>query len=182
MKKSLLVLSAFLAIFMFSCQNGENSEEKSEEQKTEKKAEAENDNNESSCCSETVESCDGTITTDKLLSRFEENAEEMEGKEVSVCGKVTHVCVHSGKRMFLGTSGEEVVIVTSEEKFPEENMGKKVVVTGKIKLVEDAHQHGEGEEDHEPINDEQHKAADKSHFEIEATKCQVCECDHSKES
>jgi hypothetical protein len=182
MKKSLLVLSAFLAIFMFSCQNGENSDEKSEEQKTEKKAEADSDEKASSCCTETVKSCDGTITTDKLLAKFDEKAEEMDGKEVSVCGKVTHVCVHSGKRMFLETSGEEVVIVTSEEKFPEDNLGKKVVVTGKIKLVEDAHEHGEGEEDHEHIEDKQHKAADKSHFEIAASKCQVCECDHSKES
>ncbi|MFW5767746.1 MAG: hypothetical protein ACOCXO_05190 [Bacteroidota bacterium] len=179
MKKIILVLAAFLAIFMLSCQDGEKSEKsesETDEQKTEQEAKA------SGCCEETVESCDGAITTDKLLAKFEEKSEEMDGEEVSVCGEVTHVCVHSGTRMFLGTSGEEVIIVTSEEKFPEDNMGKKVIVTGKVKLVDDAHQHGDDEEDHEHIDDDQHRAADKSHFEIETIKCIVCECDHSEEA
>ena len=175
MKKTVFGLITMLAFFAFSCNNAETTNEETTEQEqteeTSDDAEAK-----AGCCKDHVKTCDGTKTVDYVLANFEDMTEE----EVSVCGKVTHVCVHSGKRIFLAAEeSEDVIVVTSEEKFSEDLMGQKVVVTGKIALGEVEHDHDVADEDH--IEDDQHKNAHAKTFVIEASNCKTCVCDHEEE-
>ncbi|MGC9330600.1 MAG: hypothetical protein ACP5DZ_01830 [Bacteroidales bacterium] len=180
MKKLLFTLPLLTVVF-FSCQNAENknasdtdkscNDEQTEQKSTKDKSDVDTG------YSETVKSCDDIMTADKLFKNFE----SYEGKEIEVCGKITHICQHGGKRLFLGTNtnDNDVVIVTSEEEFDQNLMGKKVVITGNVKIIEnDAQDHEEGDEH---VDDTQHKAAHDNTFVLEASKCKVCKCDHKKE-
>jgi hypothetical protein len=166
---------AMIAFLMMSCQNQEGKSENSETENTEAV-----NQEKAGCCMEHVKSCDGTMTADKVLAEFENMADQ----EVSICGKVTHVCVHSGKRLFIAAEeSEDVVVVTSEEKFPEELLGQMVVVKGKIVLGEVEHDHDIAEDEH--IEDEQHEKAHAKTFMVEASSCKICDCPsktHSVES
>ncbi|MFW5805358.1 MAG: hypothetical protein ACOCVX_02405 [Bacteroidales bacterium] len=181
MRKLFVILVAAIGIALYGCNNagdeGSTKDSAADEKKTEQTSDAEEkDEITSGCCTETVASCGDIMTADKLLKSFESFKE---GEEIEVCGKITHICQHGKKQMFLGTNTDDVVIVTAEEKFSEDLLGKKVVITGNFKIVEaDYHEH---DEDDDHIDDDQHKAAHDNTFIVEATKCQVCECDHKKE-
>jgi hypothetical protein len=58
------------------------------------------------------------------------------GKNISVEGKVVHVCTHSGKKLFITGENPDVrlYVQAGEEmpKFPMELLGSEVVVEGKI--------------------------------------------------
>lgn len=173
MKKTIFGLVTIVAFFAFSCQNADKKTESTEETTEQVSNNESADTN--SNCAEHVSTCTGTMTVDSVLNSYK----DLIGQEITVCGNVTHVCQHSGLRMFLAAeNSEDIIIITGEEKFPEENMGQKVIVTGKVTLVEDAPE--EPKHEGEEINDDQHKASHKSSFVIEATECKICKCDHSE--
>lgn len=183
MRKLLMFTLPLLMVVFFSCQNAENenasdADKSGNDEQTEQEAKKDKSDVDAGCCSETLESCDDIMTADKLFKNFE----SYEDKEIEVCGKITHICQHGGKRLFLGTNtdNDDVVIVTSEEEFDEDLIGKKVAITGNVKMIEaedDAHDH---EDDDEHIDDAQHEAAHDNTFVLEASKCKVCECDHDE--
>jgi hypothetical protein len=65
-----------------------------------------------------------------------ENPENYIGKEISVQGKVVHVCTQSGKKMFITGENPDVRLFVSagEEmpKFPMELLGSEIVVEGTL--------------------------------------------------
>lgn len=68
-----------------------------------------------------------------------ENPDNYIGKNISVEGKVVHVCVHSGKKLFIvGKDPDVRLFITAGEdmpKFPMELLGSEVVVEGLISKV-----------------------------------------------
>ncbi|MEA1874305.1 MAG: hypothetical protein U9N51_07760 [Bacteroidota bacterium] len=169
MKRTIFGLITMVAFFAFSCQNAETNTDEENQEKTEQTEEAEA---EAGCCQEHVENCDGTKTVDDVLANFK----EMTDQEIKVCGKATHVCVHSGQRLFLtAENSEDVMVVTTEDVFSEDLVGKKLVVTGNIVMGEVEHNHDDiAEEDH--IEDEQHENANQKTFTLAATSCKTCVC------
>lgn len=77
-----------------------------------------------------------------------ENPENYVGKEISVQGKVVHVCTHSGKKMFITGENPDIRLFISagEEmpKFPMELLGSEIVVEGTLTKA-DAAAMAEGE-------------------------------------
>jgi hypothetical protein len=71
------------------------------------------------------------------IQEFNQNPDEYVGKQIVIEGTVTHVCKHSGKRMFIG-AGEELdetlQIKSSDEiaAFDVEYEGSDVFVTGTV--------------------------------------------------
>ena len=83
------------------------------------------------------------------FSALTENPGEYVGKEISVEGKVVHVCMQSGKKLFITGKDPDVrlYIQAGEEmpKFPTELLGSEVQVQGTLtKLVSGTEQPGEG--------------------------------------
>lgn len=173
MKRSIFGLITMLAFFAFSCQNAEtNKETEQTEEQTEQTADVQSNE-----CKDHVSTCNGTLTVDQVLSDYEALAEK---EEITVCGKVTHTCVHSGKRMFLAAeNSEDILVVTTDDKFDGELVGQKVVVTGKIAMTVVEHNHAEGEEHN---HDEQHEKAHEKTYVLESSSCKVCTCKHSEET
>ncbi|HAX93678.1 MAG TPA: hypothetical protein DCY25_07010 [Bacteroidales bacterium] len=64
------------------------------------------------------------------------NPSEYVGKNISVEGKVVHVCMHSGKKLFITGDNPDVrlYIQAGEEmpKFPTELLGSEVIVEGML--------------------------------------------------
>lgn len=171
MKRTIFGLITMLAFFAFSCQNAETNTDEETQEKTEQ-TETEDAEAKAGCCQEHVEHCDGTKTVDDVLANFESMTEE---EEVKVCGKATHVCAHGGQRLFLAAeNSDDVMVVTTEDVFSEDLVGKKLLVTGKIVLGEVEHNHDIDEEDH--IEDEQHEKAHEKTFTLAATSCKTCVC------
>lgn len=69
------------------------------------------------------------------IADFEKKASEFVDKQVKIEGTVSHICAHSGKKMFLFTTPNEDVMVkvTSETSFDQALIGSDVVVTGTVK-------------------------------------------------
>ena len=68
-----------------------------------------------------------------------ENPSVYVGKNISVEGKVVHVCTHSGKKLFItGESPDVMLYVQAGEempKFPMELLGSEIVVEGTLTQV-----------------------------------------------
>lgn len=144
---SILVL---LTMFFASCNNPANKES---EEKTKEKVVAE----------EQAVKCSG-IYVDSII----DNPEAFLGQEISVCGVATHVCMHSGDKIFLSPdeSGEESFIITTGEnieKFDQELTNKHVMVTGVVTKVEDEEE-VETHHDHEVV------------YYLECSKISECSC------
>ncbi|MDA3911084.1 MAG: hypothetical protein PF448_06990 [Bacteroidales bacterium] len=173
MKRTIFGLITMVAFFAFSCQNAETNTDEENQEKTEQTEDADADAEaKAGCCEEKVTNCDGTKTVDDVLANFEEMLDE----EVTVCGKATHVCAHGGQRLFLtAENSDDVMIVTTEDVFSEDLIGKKLIVTGKIVIGEVEHNHDDiAEEDH--IKDEQHENALEKTFTLAANSCKTCAC------
>lgn len=179
MKKTIVGLMAIVAFVTFSCNNAEKpAEEKANTEMTENSEKAEDAKK---CCDSKKMDCESMMTVDAVL----ENYKDMMDKDITVCGKVSHICQHGGKRMFLqAENSDDVLVITNEEAFEEDNMGKKVVVTGKIEMMEmeaehdHGHDHAEGEEH---AHDHQHQAAHNNAFVVKAMSCKVCSCKSHEE-
>ncbi|MFO7852382.1 MAG: hypothetical protein ACQERS_13640 [Bacteroidota bacterium] len=69
-----------------------------------------------------------------------ENPAEYLGKEITLEGKVVHVCMHSGKKMFIVGEDPDIRLFVSagEEvpKFPMELLGSEISVTGVFQKIE----------------------------------------------
>jgi hypothetical protein len=67
------------------------------------------------------------------------NPDEYIGKNISIEGKVVHVCLHSGKKLFIvGEDPDVRLFITAGEdmpKFPLDLLGSEVVVEGLISKV-----------------------------------------------
>jgi len=65
-----------------------------------------------------------------------ENPENYIGKEISVEGKVVHVCMHSGKKLFITGENPDIrlYVQAGEDmpKFPTELLGSEIVVEGTL--------------------------------------------------
>ena len=91
------------------------------------------------------------------LAEFQEKAETIVGKEVTLEGSVIHVCKHGGKKMFITADDPDVriKITTGEEMaaFDTELEGSYVMVSGIVEEmmveVEVEAEEGEGEGEHE---------------------------------
>ncbi|MBW6459274.1 MAG: hypothetical protein K0B08_01765 [Bacteroidales bacterium] len=87
---------------------------------------------------------------------FQENAENMVGKEVDVKGMVIHVCKHGGKKMFLiGEDPDIRIKITTSDKVSSFNMdleGSIVSVKGIVEPMDEVNQVMK-EADHEDDND-----------------------------
>lgn len=72
------------------------------------------------------------------------------GKEITVSGKVIHVCSHSGKKMFIvGDDPDIRLFVTIGDELPKvpmELLGSDVIVTGLLSIAEKGEMGGPGEE------------------------------------
>lgn len=69
------------------------------------------------------------LTVDSLL----QTAETLVDKTVTVEGLCTHVCTHSGKKLFLeGSDDTKSIRAESDKVFRQECINKKVSVTGKL--------------------------------------------------
>ena len=77
-------------------------------------------------------------------------------KDISIEGKVVHVCKHTGKKMFIvGEDPDIRLFITAGEEIPvfeQELLGSEIVVSGYLTKVEAGEEHtgqGEGEGEHE---------------------------------
>ena len=77
------------------------------------------------------------------------NPAEFENKDITISGKVVHVCTMSGKKMFIvGEDPDIRLFITAGEelpKFPMELLGSEITVTGTLAMVEAGEKMGEGE-------------------------------------
>lgn len=126
MKKLIYLL--FPMFLLFACNN--NAEKTNDENET--KCE-----NEESKCSHDESKCKDVICVDKLL----QDPEAYVGKEITVGGKCTHVCEHSGKNIFIASPKNEENILVGKagegiEAFDANLLGKKVMLKGVLKAVE----------------------------------------------
>ena len=71
------------------------------------------------------------------------------------------------------------MVVTTNDVFSEDLLGKKLLVTGKIVLGEVEHNHDIDEDEH--IEDEQHENAHEKTFVLEAASCKTCVCTDKEE-
>jgi hypothetical protein len=89
------------------------------------------------------ESLSNTLTSDDAVkvefASLVDNPSVYVGKNISVEGKVVHVCTHSGKKLFITGDNPDVMlyIQAGEEmpKFPMELLGSEIVVEGKLTQV-----------------------------------------------
>lgn len=80
---------------------------------------------------------EGSSETAKVeFANLIENPNGYVGKNISVEGKVVHVCMHSGKKMFIvGENPDIRLFITASEdmpKFPTELLGSEIVVEGML--------------------------------------------------
>lgn len=84
-----------------------------------------------------AESTDGTSKIE--FAALVEHPQDFVGKSISVEGKVVHVCMHSGKKMFIvGENPDIRLFITAGEdmpKFPTELLGSQIVVEGTLEKV-----------------------------------------------
>jgi hypothetical protein len=77
------------------------------------------------------------------------NPSEFENRDITVSGKVVHVCTMSGKKMFIvGEDPDIRLFITAGDdipKFPMELLGSEITVTGTLAVVEPGEKMGEGE-------------------------------------
>jgi len=97
-----------------------------------------------------------------------ENPENYIGKEISVEGKVVHVCMHSGKKLFITGDNPDIrlYVQAGEEmpKFPMELLGSEIVVEGTLTKAQ-AEGMGTGQGNH--AEGEEHIAATDEECETE---------------
>ncbi len=120
-----LVISAFI---LFACNN------------VDTKTEKENDENvsdvENNDCQHQGK-CRNAISVDELM----ENIDMLVDQEVSVRGKCTHICDHSGKNIFVNSNTNEGILIIGKaaeeiDKFDKSLEGKEVMIKGKLIAVE----------------------------------------------
>lgn len=76
---------------------------------------------------------DSVITTVFTVDSLLASADQLVGKIITVEGDCSHLCTHSGKKLFLAGSADSVTIrAQSEKPFRQECINKKVSVTGKM--------------------------------------------------
>lgn len=69
------------------------------------------------------------FTVDSVLA----SADKLVNKTITVEGECSHLCTHSGKKLFLeGTSDDAMIRAESDKPFRQECINKKVLVTGKL--------------------------------------------------
>ncbi len=69
------------------------------------------------------------FTVDDLLT----SAEQLTNKTITVEGECSHLCTHSGKKLFLEGSADSVIIrAESDKPFRQECINKRVIITGKL--------------------------------------------------
>jgi RecJ-like exonuclease len=99
-----------------------------------------------------------------------ENPNSYIGKNISVEGKVVHVCLESGKKMFIVGENPNIrlFVSASEEmpKFPTELLGNEIVVEGTLTKASDTLETVPGEDLHE--GEEEIKAAADDSCETDA--------------
>lgn len=90
---------------------------------------------------------DNEITAVEFASLIE-NPAQFENKNITISGKVVHVCTMSGKKMFIVGENPDIRLFISagEEmpKFPMELLGSEITVTGEFAMVEVGENMGEG--------------------------------------
>lgn len=117
-----------LALGVVACNNPANKTDENSNDTIEKQ-EVIVDNN--------IKSCNG-LFVDTVIN----NLELFVGQEISVCGTATHVCMHSGDKLFLSpcSDSEEALIVMANKDlktFDQELLGKHVMVSGIMVKAED---------------------------------------------
>lgn len=74
------------------------------------------------------------------FANLTENPDNYTGKEITVEGKVVHVCMHSGKKMYIvGEDPDIRLFISAGEdvpKFPTELLGSEIKVTGILEKLE----------------------------------------------
>lgn len=117
----------------------------------------------SSCGSNTGEkknesTADEAVASIAFASLIETPAAYLE-KDISLDGKVVHVCTHSGKKMFIvGENPDIRLFITSGDevpKFPMELLGSTISVSGHLTMVDVGEEKGEGE--HKEGEEKEHK-------------------------
>lgn len=77
------------------------------------------------------------------------NPAEFENRDITISGKVVHVCTMSGKKMFIVGEDPDIRLFISAgddiPKFPMELLGSEITVTGTLAMVEAGEKMGEGE-------------------------------------
>ncbi len=94
--------------------------------------------------------------TELTFASITDNPDQYLDKEITVKGKVVHVCVHSGKKMYIVGEDPDIRLFVSagEEvaKFPMDLLGSEIAVTGTLEKIETGAEMGKeeaeaGEED-----------------------------------
>ena len=76
---------------------------------------------------------DSVITTVFTVDDLLASADQLANKTISVEGDCSHLCTHSGKKLFLeGNSEDAMIRAESDKPFRQECINKKVLVTGKL--------------------------------------------------
>lgn len=151
--RKLFLLIAIIAI-VFACNNANTSKEVD--------TQAVDSVNNTSCCKDLVK-------VDSLLA----NIDSFVDKELTVCGKCTHICQHHGDKIFVANPDNDSLVIickkTAEmENFSNDLQDKFVKVKGTLKAVK---QEGEVEVHHDV----------KVNYYIEVKEVNVCSCDHKKD-
>jgi len=83
---------------------------------------------------------EGNVSEQVTFASVIENPEQYLGKEITLEGKVVHVCMHSGKKMYIVGENPDIRLFISagEEvpKFPMELLGSEISVTGVFQKIE----------------------------------------------
>ena len=96
-------------------------------------------------------SAEGTGESSKIeFTELVEHPQDFVGKNISVEGKVVHVCMMSGKKMFIvGDNPDIRLFITAGEdmpKFPTELLGSSIVVEGTLERTATASAEAKGGE------------------------------------
>ena len=93
-----------------------------------------------------------------------ENPAQFVDQDITIEGKVVHVCTHSGKKMFIVGENPDVRLFISagEElpKFPMELLGSTISVSGHLAITEAGAKMGESEHKEGEMKQEGEKAAE----------------------
>lgn len=98
----------------------------------------------------------GADAEELVFASITENPDQYLDKEITVTGKVVHICVHSGKKMYIVGEDPDIRLFVSagEEvpKFPMDLLGSGIAVTGTLEKIETGAEMGKeeaeaGEED-----------------------------------
>lgn len=128
--KHLFYVLVPVMMLLVACNNETEKKEECCKDKEKEKTEKTCENSEKACKQD-------AMPVDELMQNLEKYADT----EVSVCGVCTHICDHSGRKIFVNSPENEDVLIIgvapeTMDKFNKDFEGQTVVLKGKLLAVE----------------------------------------------